>query len=181
MYLTCSCWNSFALRLLFFADLHACTAKKSTKKTTHTQFQHPHAQSQTRFGVDYITPQVCCANWCHRLMLFLCPWLRWTNEAWLEMWMSFAVIGQQRTVTHPRCVHGVGDGHLLFIWSWLLFPVCRTGPALHTQTWSCRHEHWDFFEILGCFFFGVILNGELDLFIGGNKWKHVEAKWPLIF
>lgn len=30
------------------------------------QYKHPRARMQTHSGVDYITPQVCFAPWCHR-------------------------------------------------------------------------------------------------------------------
>lgn len=52
--------------LLFVCFVQICA--HAHPKTT-PQFKHLHAQMQTAFGVDYITPQVCFPHWCHRLMV----------------------------------------------------------------------------------------------------------------
>lgn len=100
-YLTPSGCNFLSICLLC-ADVHTCKAKKKKKKVqTHIIPTPTCRNADTLWSWLHNSPGLFCSLVSQTDGL-LCPRLCWTNEAWLEIWMSFTIICQQMTVTHPH-------------------------------------------------------------------------------
>lgn len=171
--------------LLFVCFVQTCAPAQQRKvQKKHTQFQHPHAETQTRFGVDYITPQVCFANGCHRLMVSFvhgsagqtkpdqkCAWV-FQSSASEGQWLISSVL--------MECV-----------WRWLFLHLvmiavsCLQGWIFLTHSnmklwrWVLRLFFFYLFIYFSCFC-NIELNNELNLFIGEIS-ENMRRMWSFIF
>lgn len=137
-----------ATLLLFVCFMQTCThARQNSKKHTHTIPTPTCTNADTLWSWLHNSTGLFCPVVSQTDGL-LCPQLCRTNAAWLEIWELYNNLptNEGDSSAHHRRVYGVGDGSLLFIWSWSLFTVCRTRPSLHTQTWGCRYESFHFFH-----------------------------------